>query len=311
MILLTGSSGFVGSNLTKELDKRNINYLPVSRRKDHTNKKKFSSIVNIDENTNWTFALKDCSSVIHTAARVHIMNDPVKDPLTKFRKVNVDGTINLARQCLEEGIKRFIYLSTIKVNGDKTEIGKPFFYNDLTHASDPYAISKFEAEEKLKALCQNSNMDLVIIRPPLVYGPGVKGNFSLLMKAISLNIPLPLKGLDNKRSLISIYNLNDFLIKCLNFEGNLNETFLISDDQDLSTSELISKISFYLKKTDLSFKLPEPLLITLFSFIRKRREILRLTDNLQVDINYSKDRISWSPMYSVEDSLKKMFLGDL
>ena len=131
------------------------------------------------------------------------------------------------------------------------------------------------------------------------------------MKAIALNIPLPLKGIDNRRSLISIYNLNDFLIKCLNFEGNLNETFLISDDQDLSTSELISKICFYMGKKNYSFKLPEPVLINLFSFIRKRREILRLTDNLQVDINYSKDRISWNPMYTVEDSLKKMFLADL
>tara|TARA_Y100000768_G_C23749220_1_gene573072 strand:- start:45 stop:767 length:723 start_codon:yes stop_codon:yes gene_type:complete len=240
-----------------------------------------------------------------------MMNDSSKDPLAKFRKVNVDGTLNLARQSIEEGIKRFIYLSTIKVNGDKTEIGKPFFYNDLNQASDPYAISKFEAEEKLKTLCQNSNMDLVIIRPPLVYGPGVKGNFNLLMKAISLNIPLPLKGLDNRRSLISIFNLNDFLIKCLNFEGNLDETFLISDDQDLSTSELINKICFYMKKKDLSFRLPEPMLINLFSFLRKRREILRLTDNLQVDISYSKERISWSPLFTVEDSLKKMFLADL
>ncbi len=307
MILLTGSSGFIGSNLIKELDKRKIKYLPISRRKDYPNKKNFYRIVNIDDRTNWTFALKDCSSVIHAAARVHIMNDPSKDPLAKFLKVNVDGTINLAKQSIEEGIKRFIYLSTIKVNGDKTELGKPFFYNDSNQASDPYAISKFEAEEELKKLCQNSNMDLVIIRPPLVYGPGVKGNFNLLMKAISLNLPLPLKGINNRRSLISVYNLNDFLIKCLNFEGNLNETFLISDDQDLSTSELISKICFYMKKKDFSFRLPEPILINLFSFIRKRKEILRLTDNLQVDISYSKSRVSWSPVYTVEDSLKKMF----
>ena len=311
MILLTGSSGFIGSNLSKELDKRKIKYLPVSRSKDHSKKKYFYQIPNIDGGTNWTDALKDCSSVIHTAARVHIMNDSSKDPLAKFRKVNVDGTINLARQSIEEGIKRFIYLSTIKVNGDKTEIGSSFVYNDSNIPSDPYAISKLEAEEELKTLCQNSDMDLVIVRPPLVYGPGVKGNFNLLMKAIALNIPLPLKGIDNRRSLISIYNLNDFLIKCLNFEGNLNETFLISDDQDLSTSELISKICFYMEKKNFSFKLPEPMLINLFSFIRKRREILRLTDNLQVDINYSKDRISWNPIYTVEDSLKKMFLADL
>lgn len=310
MILLTGSSGFIGSNLTKELDQRNIKYLPVSRRKDYPNKKNFYPIANIDESTNWTFALKECSSVIHTAARVHIMNDSSKDPLAKFRKINVDGTINLARQSIEEGIKRFIYLSTIKVNGDNTEIDKPFFYNNTNLPSDPYAISKFEAEEELKTLCQNSNMDLVIVRPPLVYGPGVKGNFNLLIKAIALNIPLPLKGIDNRRSLISIYNLNDFLIKCLNFEGSLNETFLISDDQDLSTSELISKICFYMKKKDLSFKLSETMLINLFSFIRKQKEILRLTNNLQVDISYSKEKVSWAPIFTVEDSLKEMFSTD-
>lgn len=311
MILLTGSSGFIGSNLSKELDKRKIKYLPVSRRKDHSIKKHFYEIPDIDGSTNWNNALKDCSSVIHTAARVHVMKDSSKDPLSEFRKVNVSGTINLAKQSIEQGIKRFIYLSTVKVNGDDTEIEKPFFYNDSNLPSDPYAISKFEAEEELKALCKNSNMDLIIVRPPLVYGPGVKGNFSSLMKAIALRIPLPLKGIDNRRSLISIYNLNDFLIKCLNFEGTLNETFLISDDQDLSTSELISKICFYMKKKDLSFKLPEPMLINLFSFIHKRREIRRLTNNLQVDISYSKDRISWTPIYTVEDSLKEMFSVDL
>ena len=130
MILLTGSSGFIGSNLSKELDKRKIKYLPVSRNKDHSKKKYFYQIPNIDGGTNWTDALKDSSSVIHTAARVHVMKDSSKDPLSKFRKVNVAGTINLARQSIEEGIQKFIYLSTIKVNGDDTEIGKPFFYND-------------------------------------------------------------------------------------------------------------------------------------------------------------------------------------
>jgi len=252
MILLTGSSGFIGSNLSKELDKRKIRYLPASRRKDHLNKKNFYQNPDIDGSNNWTDALKGCSSVIHTAARVHIMKDSSKDPLFEFRKVNVVGSINLARQSIEEGIKKFIYLSTIKVNGDDTEIGKPFFYNDPNLPSDSYAISKFEAEQELKILCKNSNMDLIIVRPPLVYGPGVKGNFNLLMKAIALHIPLPLKGIDNRRSLISIYNLNDFLIKCLNFEGSLNETFLISDDEDLSTSELISKICFYMKKSPAS-----------------------------------------------------------
>ena len=311
MILLTGSSGFIGSNLSKELDKRKIRYLPASRRKDHLNKKNFYQIPDIDGSNNWTDALKECSSVIHTAARVHIMKDSSKDPLFEFRKVNVDGSINLARQSIEEGIKKFIYLSTIKVNGDDTEIGKPFFYNDPNLPSDSYAISKFEAEQELKILCKNSNMDLIIVRPPLVYGPGVKGNFNLLMKAIALHIPLPLKGIDNRRSLISIYNLNDFLIKCLNFEGSLNETFLISDDEDLSTSELISKICFYMKKKELSFKLPEPMLVNLFSFVNKRRAIHRLTNNLQVDISYSKDRISWTPIYTVGDSLKEMFSVDL
>ena len=305
MILITGATGFIGSSLCKELKSRNIDFIEASRRITTNNKNHFY-ISNISQDTIWKEPLRYTEKVIHTAARVHVMKDNSKDSLKKFESINLQGTLNLAKQSVEAGVKRFIFLSSIKVNGEETRKGQPFFYDDVVSPQDSYALSKYKAEQKLKELCKDTSMDLVIVRPPLVYGPGVKGNFALMMKLVSLNLPLPLKGITNLRSLVSIYNLTDFLILCAQYEAEINDTLLISDDEDISTTELLKKLTFIKGKKDLLFELPKPILVSLFTLINRKKEIQRLTSNLQVDITHTKDKVSWRRKYSFDQSLKQM-----
>ena len=305
MILITGSTGFIGSNLCKELKSRNIDFIETSRRLIANNKNQFL-ISNINQDTIWTEPLEHAEKVIHTAARVHVMKENSKDSLKEFESINLHGTLNLAKQSIQAGVKRFIFLSSIKVNGEETKKGRPFTYNDEVSPQDSYALSKYKAEQELKELCRDTCMDLVIVRPPLVYGPGVKGNFALMMKLVSLNLPLPLKGITNLRSLVSIYNLTDFLILCTQFETQIDDTLLISDDEDISTTELLRKLSFIKEKKDLLFPLPKPILVSLFTLINRKKEIQRLISNLQVDITHTKDKVNWRRKYSLDQSLKEM-----
>jgi len=305
MILITGSNGFIGSNLCKELKSRNIGFIEASRRLTANNKNKFR-ISNINKETIWKQPLERAEKVIHTAARVHVMKENSMDSLKEFESINLHGTLNLAEQSIEAGVKRFIFLSSIKVNGEETKKDKPFTYDDEASPQDSYAISKYKAEHELKKLCSGTCMDLVIIRPPLVYGPGVKGNFALMMKLVSLNLPLPLKGITNLRSLVSVYNLTDFLILCAEFETTINDTLLISDDEDISTTELFRKLTLFKGKKDLLFKLPKPILVGLFTLINRKKEIQRLTSNLQVDIKHTKEKVNWERKYSLDQSIKEM-----
>jgi len=305
MILITGSTGFIGSSLCKELKSRNIDYIETSRRIITNNKNHFH-ISNICKDTIWKEPLKCTEKVIHTAARVHVMKENSKDSLKEFESINLQGTLNLAKQSIEAGVKRFVFLSSIKVNGEETRKGQPFLYNDAAFPQGSYALSKYKAEQELKELCRDTSMDLVIVRPPLVYGPGVKGNFALMMKLVSLNLPLPLKGITNLRSLVSIYNLTDFLILCTQFETNINDILLISDDEDISTTELLRKLTFIKGKKDLLFELPKPILVSLFTLINRKKEIQRLTSNLQVDVTHTKDKVNWRRKYSLDQSLKEM-----
>tara|TARA_B100000963_G_scaffold361806_1_gene399824 strand:+ start:32071 stop:32991 length:921 start_codon:yes stop_codon:yes gene_type:complete len=305
VILVTGASGFIGSSLCKELQARNIGFLEASRQ--YSENKNHFYIPNINKDTNWKEPLRHSEKVIHTAARVHVMHDNSEDSLKKFESINLYGTLNLAEQSIQEGVKRFIFLSSIKVNGEETKKNHPFFYDDLVSPQDPYALSKYKAEQQLKDLCKGTPMDLVIVRPPLVYGPGVKGNFASMVKLISLNLPLPFDGITNLRSLVSIYNLTDFLILCAQYEKEINDTLLISDDEDISTTELMKKITFITGKKDLLFSLPNPILVSLFTFINRKKEIQRLTSNLQVDVNHTKYKVGWGRKYSFDQSLKKMF----
>ena len=238
-VLLTGGSGFVGSRLLQHpLFKEALTVGRTSPDKGE----KFTYIP-LTESSDYTEVLSDVNVVVHVAARAHMMNEIARDPLSEYRKTNTLATLNLAKQAIKAGVKRFIFISSIKVLGDSTEIGQPFSITDSLDPKDAYGVSKAEAEIGLMRLCRDSNMAFVIIRPPLVYGAGVKGNFEKLLQLISMRIPLPLGSVNNKRSMVSIDNLVDLICVCIKHTKAKNQIFLVSDDFDMSLPELLYELS--------------------------------------------------------------------
>lgn len=305
-ILVTGANGFVGKALCAEIHARGMQVLGAIRHKSQLlNELKVIEVGEIDVRTNWENALIDCKVVIHLAARVHVMQETSQDPLTAFRQINVDGTLNLARQAIKAGVKRFIFVSSIKVNGEHTAPGKPFAAVDAPNPQDAYGLSKYESEKALLALGKETGLEVVIIRPPLVYGQGVKANFKSLIKLTQLNIPLPFGSVTNKRSLIYIANLIDFIILCVNHPSAANQTFLISDDEDVSTTQLIRYIKGSSGKIPLLISVPHGLLSFMFKLIGKSTLSHRLLGNLQVDITKAKTLLNWKPPYSVKEGIER------
>ena len=308
-ILLTGSSGFIGQYLSSYL--KNNKYCIVNTYRNNQaehffkekDKKNFV-VGSINAKTLWHLALSDCDIVVHLAARVHVMQETHIEPLNAFREVNTLGTINLARQAAAAGVKRFIYLSTIKVNGDATsEI--PFYADDVANPQDPYAISKFEAEQQLLALASETGLEVVIIRPPLVYGPAVKGNFKRLIQLLKKSIPLPFSRINNSRSLVNIQNLCSLIHTCLVHPKAVNEVFLVSDGQDLSTSDILNEISQALGKKNNLFYFPQPVLKWVASLFNRQAEYDRLFGSLQVDISKNSKLLGWEPKISVAEAMAK------
>lgn len=248
--------------------------------------------------------LAGVSVVIHAAARVHVMDDTAADPLAAYREVNVAGTLNLARQAAASGVKRFIFISTIKVNGEATLPEQPFTAHDLSQATDPYGISKAEAEAALKKLCSDTGMEFVVIRPPLVYGPGVKANFAAMLRLAKKNLPLPLGAIRNQRSMVALGNLVDLIKVCIDHPKAANQTFLVSDDHDLSTSELLQLMVRAYRKTPRLIPVPMSWFSIIGKLTGKQAVIARLCGNLQVDINDTKTTLNWRPPVSVEDGIK-------
>ena len=241
-ILVTGANGFVGQSLVNNLLNNTKHKVVASVRKIPSRKLscEYRIINNLEDKPTLTNVFKDIDVVIHTAARVHVMDDKSVDPLMEFRKINVEGTLNLAQQAIKAGVKRFIFISSIKVNGEGTELGKPYTEHSKLNPIDPYSISKYEAEQGLLALAETTSLEVVIIRPTLVYGENVKGNFHSLMKWTYKGVPLPIGGIKhNLRSLVSVDNLVDFIITCIGHKDAKNEIFLISDDDDISTAGLL------------------------------------------------------------------------
>ena len=282
-ILITGQNGFIGKPLF-DLLKQKGHYVRGSvRSKKRTNQNKDIVVSgDIDSTTDWLDLLKGIEVVIHLANRAHVLNDQSQDPLTIFRKINVDGTIQLARQAVEFGVKRFIFISSIKVNGEQTN-KYPFTKNDKPNPQDPYAISKLEAENALREIAKSSSMEIVIIRPPLVYGQGVKGNFKRLSRLVELGIPLPFASISNKRSLISLENLVQILAKTVTHSKVANQTLLVSDKEDLSTPQLIKKIAASIGKPARLFHFPPALLKIMGKLTGQGNAIERLIGNLQID----------------------------
>ncbi len=313
--MITGSNGFVGQSLAPfllEKDYTIVNtyrHLPKALSKSaDLSANKYFSVGNIDDQTQWQNALEGVDAVVHLAARVHVMKETHADPLLAFRAVNTAGTLNLAKQAVKAGVKRFVYLSSIKVNGEQTQ-KNPFFADDLAAPKDPYAVSKFEAEQQLLALGKETGLEVVIVRPPLVYGPGVRGNFSRLIKLVETSIPLPLAGIENVRSLVNIQNLCSLIERCLVHPKAKGEVFLVSDGQDLSTTGLFEQIAVALGKKSHLFYLPHSWLRFITQLLRRCSEYERLFGSLQVDIEKNEQLLAWKPEVSVETGIKQAVEG--
>lgn len=309
-LLVTGGSGFIGKAVCENL-KKNYKINITSRQDISTNLNgvKVYNINKIDINTNWFKALNAVSCVIHCAAKTHVMNNIKQNSLSSFRKINVEGTLNLAKQAAACGVKRFIFLSSIKVNGERTEKLKKFKYNDIPKPEDFYGISKWEAEQGLLKISKETGLEVVIIRAPLVYGPGVKGNLKRLIKLVQSRIPLPFSLIKNQRSLIGIDNLVDMIIRCIDDNRASGNTFLVSDEKNLSTSDLLRLIASSMGLSVRLFPLPLSLLKFFGFLLGRKAEINRLIGSLQIDINYTKQTLNWKPTISVEEGIRRMVQG--
>ncbi|MDN3434319.1 SDR family oxidoreductase [Pseudoalteromonas sp. APC 3356] len=311
-IAITGATGFVGRHLTKELIAKKLSDKELSveelviigrRPIDLSNTTFFKR--SIDGYTDYSKALNSVDVIIHCAARAHIMSDDAKDPLAEFREVNTEGTFNLAKQAASAGVKRFIYISSIKVNGESTTDSKPFKFNDEPNPLDPYGLSKAEAETKLLSLGKETGMEIVIIRPPLVYGEGVKANFASLMRFIEKGFPLPFRTIKgNKRSLVSVYNLVDLIKVCIEHPKASNQIFLASDDDDLSTAEMVALIAKVQNRKNLALPIPVCCFKLVGKLLNKSDMVDRLIGSLQLDITHTKETLNWKPPYSVEHGFK-------
>ena len=281
--LVTGASGFVGSALCATLTTRRFDVLQAVRG---------APVV----------AGMAVDTVIHLAARVHVMGESSLDALPRYRAANTAGTLALAEQAAAAGVRRFVFASTVKVNGEESDT--PYRETDTPHPTDAYAISKWEAEEGLRAIAARTGLQVVVVRPPLVYGPGVRANFLAMMRWIKRGVPLPLGALDNRRSLVALDNLVDFLITCSTHPAAANQTFLVSDGDDLSTSELLRRMARALGKPARLLPVPPALLYAGAALLGRRDFARRLCGSLCVDISKARDMLGWTPPLSVDQGLR-------
>ena len=303
-ILVTGGSGFVGTELLSDLPCDDL--ICAGRNKPYNVKEHQFIKATINAQTDYKSVLKGINVVVHLAARVHVMDDIAEDSLTAYREVNTLGTLNLARQAADAGVERFIFVSTIKVNGESTSNVSPYKSSDRTKPEDPYGVSKSEAEIQLLALSQETGLEIVIIRPPLVYGEGVKANFASLLKMVGKRIPLPFRAINNnKRSLVSVYNLVDLIKVCIEHPKATNQVFLVSDDNDISTSEMVALMAKVQGINNYSLPFPVWCFHLLGRLLNKQEVIDRLVGSLQVDISHTKETLDWKPPYSVEEGFAK------
>ena len=303
--LVTGPDGFVGTKLCSRLlqdgfSVRGAQFAPAPLPAG------CESVVvgDLAEATNWDVALSGVDRVVHLAARVHIMNDDSADPLEAFRRVNVEGTRALAEAAVRAGVQRFVFISTVKVLGEATP-DRPFTADDIPSPEDPYGNSKLEAEKLLTRLSHESGMEVTIVRPPLVYGPGVCANFLKLLTVVNKGIPLPFGLVKNRRSLVGVDNLVDFLACSLTHERAANETFLVSDGHDLSTADLVRAIARATGRRPMLLPVPPALMKLAGSLLGKRAEVDRLCGSLALDISKGRKLLGWTPPVSVEDGLRE------
>lgn len=306
-ILLTGASGFVGKAVLQVAQQRSLKIRPVFRSIDSAEGHSDAVLVSgLDGAADWSEALQGIDVVIHLAARAHIMREDAVDPLTEYRRVNVEGTLNLARQAAAVGVRRMVFISSIKVNGESTAIGHPYNADTPPAPKDAYGFSKAEAEAVLRQVGHKTGMEVTIIRPPLIYGPGVKGNFSSLISWVRRGLPLPLGGVThNRRSLVSLDNLVDLILLCAKHPKAANQTLLVSDGEDLSTTELLRMIGKALKRPARLFLVPACSISFVADLLGKKTISERLLGSLQVDIQRTCELLDWKPLVTVDEGLRR------
>ena len=312
--LVTGANGFVGHAVWQWLNSMSdVQAVGCVRRADAFTDTGAAVVTvgDLSAQTDWSVALAAVDVVVHAAARVHVMQDTETDPLSAFRAVNVEGTLNLARQAAAAGVKRFVFISSVKVNGESTRIGRPFTEADTSNPQDAYGLSKHEAEQGLRQLAVDTGMEAVIIRPPLVYGPGVKANFAALMRAVQRGWPLPLGAVHNQRSLVALSNLVDFIVTCISHPQAANQTFLVSDGQDLSTTELVRGMARAAGVPARLLPVPVWALQAGATLLGKGDAVQRLCGNLQVDISKARQLLGWVPPISSDEGLRRAVGGVL
>jgi len=308
-VLLTGANGFIGLAVLRRLNEMaGLQPVGALRRNVKLNDAKFVEVGDLTKQTNWSFSLAGADAVVHLAARAHVMKDTAANPITAYRAVNVEGSLNLARQAASAGVKRFVFISSVKVNGERTPPGRAFTEVDAPNPQDAYSQSKHEAEQSLRQLSNDTGMELVIIRPPLVYGPGVKANFAALMRAVQRGWPLPLGAVHNQRSLVALDNLVDFIVTCITHPQAAKQTFLVSDGQDLSTSELVRGMAQAAGVRARLLAVPVWALQAGASLLSMGDPAQRLCGNLQVDISKARSLLGWAPPVSVQEGLSRAML---
>lgn len=309
-ILITGGAGFVGASLCSRLSSGGCWNVSAAMRGSVTGDVSASrcnqvAVGEIGPDTDWSAIVTEVDFIVHLAARVHVMRDSVLDPLAEFRRVNVAGTLNLAKQAASAGVRRFVFISSVKVNGEETLPGSPFKETDSPAPQDAYAISKLEAEQGLLALVAESGMEVVIIRPPLVYGPGVKANFLSMMRWLARGVPLPFGAMKNQRSLVALDNLIDFIVTCLEHPAAANQIFLVSDGEDMSTTELLRRTAAALGKSARLLPVSQAILALSFKMVHQDALSQRLCGSLQLDITKARNLLGWNPPVSVDAALMK------
>lgn len=312
MILVTGGTGFVGSAVLFRLNKDGASPARASvRRSDAIIPHGIEKVVvgALAADTDWSAALAGVTELVHCAARVHIMDDTSAQPLEEFRRINVQGTLALARQAAAAGVKRFVFVSSVKVNGEMTDARAPFTADDVAAPVDAYGVSKMEAEQGLRALESQTRMQVVIIRPPLVYGAGVKANFATMKRWLARGIPLPLGAIHNQRSLVALDNLVDLIVTCLRHPDAAGHTFLVSDDQDTSTTELLQRMAHAMGCHAHLLPVPAAWLTLGARLFRKQDVAQRLCGSLQVDIEKTRRVLGWSPPLTLDQGLQKAAKG--
>lgn len=310
-ILLTGASGFVGGRVLQRLSREGGRAVVAAVRSVNASLPAGVATVLVDglgPATNWSRALEGVDVVVHCAARAHVMKEVAVDPLTVYRQVNVEGTLALARQAALAGVRRFVFISSIGVNGNQTSV--PFTVNDEPCPQEPYAVSKFEAEQGLISLSSELGMEIVIIRPPLVYGSGAPGNFGSLLKWVGKGIPLPLGAVqNNRRSFVAVDNLVDLIVTCIDHPSAANQTFLVADGEDVSTAELLQRMARAMNRKARLLPVPVWMLEKAASLLGKGDVARRLCGSLQLDITHTRQHLAWVPPIDLNEGLRRAVQG--